>query len=112
MNATVCTAALYNSNTVVTDANALCDATVSWTQGWLVFVDNNGNGVFNSAIAEHVLKVDSPINTSVGIVATANAISFLPTGGIQGGATQTLTITVGTQVKVVSVNATGRISIR
>ncbi len=34
---TVCTAALNNSDVVVTDLNAACSA-VAWTQGWLVFV--------------------------------------------------------------------------
>ena len=50
-----------------------------WMQGWVVFVDANGNGVFNSA-ADIVLRVQEPIS-GIGDFFAVGATTSSPTTG-------------------------------
>lgn len=59
--------------------DATCAASTTWDNGWLVFVDNNGDGAVNGA--DTVLQVRSTLEGSNSLTeTTAGAITFRSTG--------------------------------
>jgi type IV fimbrial biogenesis protein FimT len=62
----------------VNAASPTCDNSDSiWTGGWLVFIDNDNDGVYDQADGETLLKVGSPPSTHIQIKANANAANYI-----------------------------------
>ena len=55
-----------------------CAGSTTWDGGWLVFVDNNGDGTVNGA--DQVLQVRSSLEGNNTLRASANAVTFQNTG--------------------------------
>jgi type IV fimbrial biogenesis protein FimT len=94
-----------------------CAASGGWQQGWIVFVDTNGDG--EHAAGETLLQVQPALSNSVRLTGTstvAKYVSYAPNGAtkLTGGGFQAGTLTVCSQSVVTStgrqiiLNATGR----
>lgn len=58
--------------------NPTCDASSDiWNSGWLVFVDNDNDGIYDQADGETLLKAGNPENTHIQIRGNANAANFI-----------------------------------
>jgi type IV fimbrial biogenesis protein FimT len=67
-----------------TVANPACGGNANdWSSGWLVFVDNNNDGVYNGA--DTLLKVGNPANNKIQIKANSKAnaaIQYISDGSL------------------------------
>ncbi len=97
----------------VTDSTPTCTG-ANWQDGWMVFVDNNGDGAFNTG--DIPLRVGQA--TSTGVVITggtnfANFVRFRPNGQSLGASTQrgTVSICIAPAQRKIIFNAIGRLSI-
>lgn len=126
---TVC---VFDPATDVTTALAAgtlaCSTTMSWNNGWLIFVDNYPKGgtagTFDSA-NDTVLKVGQPTHLDLTVTATTNYtdyITYLPSGAAKRGSpsqtNQTLETCVGAVggqsvgvPRTITINITGRLSV-
>jgi len=107
-----------SGNGQVTAAAAQCGAD-TWSQGWLVFADVNGNGSFDKA-TDQLLRVQQPLSPAqvVGPTASGNSsfVEFVASGIVVTGAKSltfkpTLKVTDANYNKftrTVCVNAQGR----
>lgn len=63
------------------DDNTTCDTSTTWDNGWLVFVDNNGDGVIDAADNDEVLQVRTELEGGNTLRAGAlQRVIFLSTG--------------------------------
>jgi type IV fimbrial biogenesis protein FimT len=94
-----------------------CTAAGTWQQGWLVFVDSNGDG--ERAASEPLLQARQSMGAALRFTATspvAKYVSYSPTGAtlLVGGGFQAGTLTVCSQsagttnARQVILSATGR----
>ncbi len=95
------------------DTEPDCEASASWQQGWLVFVDGGTRGVVDAGDA--ILRVHGAVS-GVGITASNfNAYaSYLPSGSSQGPSglsNGTLYVCVAGSRRSIIVNAIGRMRI-
>jgi Tfp pilus assembly protein FimT len=95
------------------DAVPACDASASWQQGWLVFVDEGTRGAVD--VGDQILKVHGSIPTAE-ITATnfSTYASYLPGGGSQatnGLGNGTLNICLAGNKRSIIINKIGRIKI-
>ena len=106
--------------TVCKSANqASCTTSNNWDQGWLVFTDENNNGVYNSG-TETLLRVHGAMEalvTAVGGGAIAENVSYVMSGKSQqaGGGLQSGTILVrddrvGDFGRNLTISQTGRVN--
>jgi type IV fimbrial biogenesis protein FimT len=73
------TVTLCRSNDTVTTPS--CGGTANtWTTGWLVFVDTDGDGVYDTG--ETLLATGNPTSGTVAIMGTANSLSYNPDGTV------------------------------
>lgn len=89
------------------------DASVKWDGGWLVFRDDNGDGVQDAG--EPVIRVENAVPETVTVRATesafANSLTYAPDGTINGLITQIFKICSGDSIRgarAIAVDATGR----
>ncbi len=73
-----------------------CTNAGNWGQGWIVFVDNNGNRIReNGAPDDIILRIHGALagnNRLTGNVSIANAITYLPSGDTAGPGNGTLAL--------------------
>ncbi|MDP2110730.1 MAG: GspH/FimT family pseudopilin [Thiobacillus sp.] len=103
--------------TVCKTSNAMaetpvCDATASWQQGWLVFVDGGTKGVIDSG--DTLLRVQDSLSAVVTITTSnfSSFVSYLPSGKSQGPnelANGALRVCVASTRRDIIINNTGRI---
>lgn len=89
-----------------------CDATASWQQGWLVFVDGGATGVIDPS--DTLLRVQGNIHTTVTITTSNynNYISYLSSGKSQGPnglANGAIRVCLDSHRRDIIINNTGRI---
>ncbi len=106
--------------TVCKSANQTsCATSNNWDQGWLVFTDENNNGIYNSA-TETLLRVHGAMEASVTAVGggtVASNVSYVSSGKSQqaGGGLQSGTILVrderaGPYGRNLTISQTGRVN--
>jgi type IV fimbrial biogenesis protein FimT len=72
-----------------------CIASGDWSQGWIVFSDNNGNGGMNAGAGEAILLVHDALEGRItfgGTTGVANSITFRPSGTTSVTSTEILII--------------------
>ena len=72
-----------------------CIASGDWSQGWIVFSDNNGNGGMNAGSGETILLVHDALDGRITFGGTTNvvdSITFRPSGTSSVTATEALII--------------------
>lgn len=66
------------ANTTAT--NPTCGGSANnWSTGWLVFVDNNGNHIYDAG--DNLLKIGLPAKSGIQVLANANADAYITYGG-------------------------------
>ena len=89
-----------------------CSGNSNWSNGWLVFIDPNGDGVLAS-LADR-LKVQEPLPTGASITYGANSLTFNGDGFFQGN-TATINVTAagctGNNARTITITGTGRLSV-
>lgn len=97
--------------TVCKSANqAACVTTDDWAQGWIVFMDPNGNGAVDSG--DVVLRVQGALSGTASFVGTANVanrISYAPTGFPAVLSNGTVSLTIGDGAFDIQISNTGRV---
>ncbi|MBK1640455.1 hypothetical protein CKO12_00870 [Chromatium okenii] len=93
----------------VSDSTPTCVTSASWQDGWMVFVDNNGDGAFDSG--DIPLRVGQA--TSAGVVITGNSVfvdraSFDSRGKASAG---TIFIVIAPEKRCITLNIIGRLRI-
>lgn len=95
----------------ISDSTPSCSTTgVNWQDGWVIFVDNNGNGAFNTG--DIPLRVGQA--TNAGVVITGNSVfvdraSFNSTGETSAG---TISIFIAPEQRCIILNKIGRLRIK
>jgi type IV fimbrial biogenesis protein FimT len=73
--------------------DAACAATTIWDNGWLVFVDNNGNGsVDGTSPADQVLQVRPPLDGNTLRASVRSRVIFKSNGFAGAGNNDTFTL--------------------
>lgn len=95
-----------------TSAIPACDASASWEQGWLLFVDGGTAGVIESG--DILLRVQDTISPAVTITTSnySSYISYLSSGRSQGSnglPNGAIRVCVGSNRRDIIINNTGRI---
>lgn len=95
----------------------VCNNAAAWSDGWIVFVDDSGDGIRQSAsVNEPILRVGETVTgmTIVGSNGAANSIVFTPRGATTlTNAAPTITFGIsGQERRELIVTPTGRASIR
>jgi type IV fimbrial biogenesis protein FimT len=103
-------------------ATATCSTmgAANWTSGWLLFVDANGNGSYDTGgtTPDTLLKVGQPASKNVIVAGTdfANYVSYLPDGtsaGTGNAAARMFTIDIEPEPKhYICIRTTGQIRIK
>jgi len=99
----------------VSDSTPTCVSGANWQDGWVVFVDDNGDGDLDTG--ETPLRVSEAINNTVLITTSttnfANFVRFRPDGQSLGAsiATGTLLICTAPEQRRIVFNAIGRLRI-
>ena len=83
---------------------ASCTGGTNWASGWLLYVDNNGNGAIDGA--DTVFRVWGKLSGNP-TFSGPNQLAYRPTGDIVGGTTQ-FAYTVDEKQLCIRVNAVGR----
>jgi len=96
------------------DSTPTCQASAKWQDGWIVFVDNNGNGNLDGADAP--LKIGQPSAVGAVIDGATNFgeyIRFLPSGQSAGstGPNGTLSICIAPDQRSIILNNVGRLRV-
>ena len=90
-----------------------CAASGAWQQGWIVFRDDNGDGVVSSG--DLILQRQEPLSADYSLTSDgANALIFQPSG--VGATPANFAIyralpTVGSTMRCVRVNVAGRVTV-
>lgn len=83
-----------------------------WRKGWLIFRDTNGNGVFEAANGDEIIRVGTGLRGNLAVVSTqfANSITFMPNGRVFGAGGTILLCADGiaTAVRRIDIDRTGR----
>ena len=106
--------------TVCKSANqSTCTTSGEWDQGWLVFTDENNNGVYNSA-TETIILAHAKMNdlvTAVGNGTVTNYVSYVMSGksqqaptGLQSGTILVRDDRSGDYGRNLSISQTGRVN--
>jgi type IV fimbrial biogenesis protein FimT len=93
-------------------ATPACDATASWQQGWLVFVDGGTRGVFDSEDTLLWVQGRTPATENITASNFDTYVSYRPSGVSQGPnnfPNGKLHICVAGKQRDIVVNSTGRI---
>lgn len=91
---------------------ATCATSGTWQQGWIVFNDQDNDGVVDAT--ETVLHVQQAISTDYHFSGDSYSLAFQTSGGIPALATLTLCRAEpapGNQERLIKVSATGRTSV-
>lgn len=85
-----------------------CDSTGFWHNGWIVYSDNNGDGVIDSG--DVILKVHEGLDAEVKIASSINYVVFDSTGRAPGSnADFNFSHSAGASyARVINLSATGR----
>ncbi len=100
-----------------TSNNTSCDAGAGWSNGWLMFVDRDANGVpATSELVQVTDALDSKVTLTVP-AAFSQWVQFRPTGGVigNGGNSGNFTLCSGDYhefSRLVGVSASGRVTTR
>jgi len=93
-------------------AGIVCTTSNDWSQGWIIFTDDNNNSIYDST--DTLLKVQSNLANTITMVADttiANSISYLTTGLInQIGTIKICDERKGNVGIVLDINSVGRVS--
>jgi type IV fimbrial biogenesis protein FimT len=95
-----------------TTAGTSCGTTASWNNGWVVFVDDNDDGVIDDAADR--IKVKQRLGTGANITSTSDRITFGNIGFVTTGAgdyTVSVSGCSGDAGRIVAVTSTGRTSV-
>ncbi|WP_172452677.1 GspH/FimT family pseudopilin [Chromatium okenii] len=98
----------------ITDSTPTCNTGANWQDGWVVFVDNDGDGTFDAG--DTPLRVGQSTNSGVvigGGTNFANFVRFTPNGQSLGASTQrgTISICIAPAERNIIFNAIGRLRI-
>jgi len=99
----------------VSDSTPTCNNGANWQDGWMIFVDNDGDGTFETG--DSPLRVGQAANTSVVITSSgtnfANFVRFRPNGQSLGASTArgTISICIAPDQRDIVFNTIGRLSI-
>jgi type IV fimbrial biogenesis protein FimT len=100
----------------VSDSTPTCNNGAKWQDGWMIFVDNDGDGTFETG--DSPLRVGQAANTSVVITGGtnfANFVRFRPNGQSLGATNivnGTISICIAPDQRDIVFNAIGRLSIQ
>ncbi|WP_051023767.1 GspH/FimT family pseudopilin [Thiorhodovibrio frisius] len=92
-----------------------CDADAVWTDGWIIYVDENRDNAFNSTDA--LIRVGQLSSPNVQIIAPSrfeNYIGFRPTGmnfGSDDLSKGTIRLCVSDERREITINITGRMTL-
>jgi type IV fimbrial biogenesis protein FimT len=103
-NARICVSTTWNSNPPT------CTGGTDWSDGWVAWVDQNRDGVLDSA---EVLRVMEPLNGNSLFTSTANtAFTYDSTGMVSAGDTLTLCDTRNDeQGRIINITPAGRVNL-
>lgn len=106
--------AVKRGQTVTVCASSTGNSCVgSWTGGWLVMTDANGDAVVNGT--DSVLRVWEGLTGSTSAAASTNTLSYNRLGALISGGIVTLNLSIpnctGMQRRNITVSNTGRISV-
>jgi type IV fimbrial biogenesis protein FimT len=89
-----------------------CATSEGWQQGWIVFQDKDGNGVFDSG-DDTIIQRQPSLSTGYQLTGNAYSLAFQSIGAGSTAASLTLcrSSPVGRQERVIAVSATGRTSV-
>jgi type IV fimbrial biogenesis protein FimT len=97
-----------------------CATSGAWTQGWIIFVDNNNNGVVDAISGEALLKAHGPLTGSLALTGNAQVVDYVSyvatgftqqnTGSFQNG-TLTMCHAESDMARDVIVSRTGRVTL-
>lgn len=90
-----------------------CGGTMSWNAGWLVCVDDNGDGACDASTAAipNPSKVQAPLNGALTLTSAAAVIRFNANGSQGAGGTAALTLSAsGAATRTFSIAPSGGIS--
>ncbi len=87
---------------------ATCAASTNWATGWIVFSDDDNDGTWDAG--ETIIRVWDALKGAPTLTAGGNNVQYLGTGLATTTTTFTLTMPdcQGDQVRIITVNATGR----
>lgn len=89
-----------------------CNTNQQFTQGWLVFIDFDGDGVIDAGDSDEVIRVFSGLDGGVTAVDTGGTpykVTYLPAGSVLPGDNATIRVSNPTRSIDVVVSNTGRI---
>jgi type IV fimbrial biogenesis protein FimT len=98
-------------NSAGTDADTACSTSGSWSAGWLIFLDANGNNALDSG--ETVLRVHQALPSSIFVTtAVGNYLLAKPVGTVSPTGTFLLCDSrTGNFGRLVTISPTGRASV-
>lgn len=98
---------------ICTSVNGVVCANQGWAHGWIVFVDDNGNGVLDGS--DELLRVQAALGvTSMASSSPTNDhLQFVfQSQGVARSAAQSLMVTASNQQRLVCVSMQGRAALR
>jgi type IV fimbrial biogenesis protein FimT len=102
----------------VSDSTPTCNNGANWQNGWMIFVDNNDDGAFDTDDDDSPLRVGQAANAGVVITGGtnfANFVRFRPNGQSLGATNivnGTISICIAPDQRDIVFNAIGRLSIQ
>ncbi len=98
---------------ICTSVNGLVCGNQGWASGWIVFVDENGNGVLDGS--DELLRVQAALG--VASMASSNPVNdhlqfVFQSQGVARSAAQSLMVTTSDQQRLVCVSMQGRAALR
>lgn len=89
-----------------------CDNSASWTDGWIVFFDSDGDGVIDSTDGDTILKINEALDKNISLIFSGgNFISFNSLGRPEANfGTFTFTHSSGDSfyTRTITISTTGR----
>jgi type IV fimbrial biogenesis protein FimT len=100
-----------NNNVTVCRSSNGSSCTGNWQNGWIVFSDNDFDGVFDAADLDTLLRVHGPISAGNSITFTQNRVIYNGSGLVRGSSDGIFTVCDdrgATSAKAIIISTTGR----